>query len=339
MNTDMHINHVLKNEPFRPPMPPAEEEILSLWKERGKPLVSIVCATYQHKNFIRDALNSFLMQKTSFPFEIIVRDDASTDGTKEIVEEYAELYSNIIKPIFERENQYSKGVRPLRITMAAAKGEFIAFCEGDDYWCDDAKLEKQIGIMRSQSECVVTYHDAIHLSTATDAKPKFRLHDDGRKGFTSEQLLQYSYMPTLTLCFKNVIGNMPDEHSKVKNGDTFLISLLGQYGSAVYVPDIKPAMYREHDGGIWSGLADKDKRISSITTCYWLSMYYKRMSNKNMSDYYALSAMNHMLSEIKVNKLSFLKWFVIKYFHRVHAVYFAFKTKIRKFFVMLLGRA
>ena len=335
VSADVDLNLLSDTFVCKPPNPRSEKEIMSLWGDSyEQPLVSILCITYQHKDFIKDALNSFLMQETSFPFEIVVRDDASIDGTREIVDSYSKKYPNIIKAFLESENQFSKGVKPLASIILLAKGEYIAICDGDDYWCDDSKLEKQVRILSAQPECVVTYHDAIHLSTAGSKTPIFRLNDSGRRGYSRQQLLQYSYMPTQTLCFKNVIHKMPEESRNVKNADTFLISLLGQYGYAVYVPDIKPAMYREHEGGIWSGLSNEDKRISTITTCYWLSIYYRRQSNHSMSNYYAYSAMNHMLSEVKVNKLSFLKWFIVKYFHRSHAIYFALKTKCQSVIAM-----
>ncbi len=106
--------------------------------------VTVICATYNHENYIRDALEGFIMQKTSFPFRVIVHDDASTDKTPEIVLEYAREYPNVIIPILEKENQYCKGaVHFTELMLSYVEGKYIAFCEGDDYWTDPNKLQMQ----------------------------------------------------------------------------------------------------------------------------------------------------------------------------------------------------
>lgn len=108
-------------------------------------MVSIRCTVYNHEPYLRDCLEGFIMQKTNFRIEAIVHDDASTDGSATIIKEYAEKYPDIIKPIYEVENQYSKHNGSLeRIMNEACKGKYIAFCEGDDYWIDPLKLQKQV---------------------------------------------------------------------------------------------------------------------------------------------------------------------------------------------------
>lgn len=113
-------------------------------------MVSIMCITYNHEPYIRQCLEGFVMQKTNFRFEAIVHDDASTDGTAAIIREYAEKYPDIIKPIYETENQYSKHDGSLRRIMdEACKGKYIALCEGDDYWTDPQKLQIQVDFMEN----------------------------------------------------------------------------------------------------------------------------------------------------------------------------------------------
>lgn len=126
-----------------------QDEIMKNWpKEYERPIVSIRCLAYNHEMFIESALNSFLTQETFFPFEIIVHDDASTDKTADIIRKYEMEYPKIIKPILETENQYSKKDNSLgRIVDSACKGKFIAFCEGDDFWIDSFKLQKQVDIL------------------------------------------------------------------------------------------------------------------------------------------------------------------------------------------------
>ena len=110
-------------------------------------MVSICCITYNQEKFIRQALDGFLMQKTNFKYEIIIHDDASTDNTANIILEYEKKYPDIIKPIYQTENQYSKGKKPTLITYKAAQGKYIALCEGDDYWIDENKLQLQVDYM------------------------------------------------------------------------------------------------------------------------------------------------------------------------------------------------
>jgi glycosyltransferase involved in cell wall biosynthesis len=137
-----------------------EQEIMRNWKYMDPPLVSVCCITYNHEPYIRDAIEGFLMQETDFPFEVIIHDDASMDRTAEIVREYAEQYPQIIKPIFQTENQYSKGVGvSATYVWPRAQGEYIALCEGDDYWTSPGKLKKQVDFLENNKNFIACYHN------------------------------------------------------------------------------------------------------------------------------------------------------------------------------------
>lgn len=125
------------------------------------PLVSISCITYNHAPYIRECLNGFIMQKTNFPFEVLIHDDCSTDGTTEIIKEYVEKYPEIIKPLYEEENQYQQG-KPSGSAvwnLPRAKGKYVALCEGDDYWTDPLKLQKQVDFLESHPAYGMCYTD------------------------------------------------------------------------------------------------------------------------------------------------------------------------------------
>lgn len=123
-------------------------------------LVSIRCTTYNHAQYIRQCLDGFVMQKTNFRFEAIVHDDASTDGTDKIILEYAEKYPSIIIPVIEEENQYSKGNGSVtRIVESYMRGKYIAFCEGDDYWTDPYKLQKQVDFLEAHPDYGMCHTD------------------------------------------------------------------------------------------------------------------------------------------------------------------------------------
>ena len=126
---------------------------ITISKEEQPLMVTIRCLTYNHEPYIRQCLEGFVMQKTNFRFEAIVHDDASTDGTAAIIREYAEKYPDIIKPIYETENQYSKHDGSLRRIMDAhTHGKYVAMCEGDDYWIDPLKLQKQVDFLEEHEE-------------------------------------------------------------------------------------------------------------------------------------------------------------------------------------------
>ena len=122
--------------------------------------VSILCTSYNHVNFIKNALDSFVKQKTTFEFEVIIHDDASTDGTDKIIKEYENKYPNIIKPIYENRNMFSTGINIVNdIMLPKAKGKYIALCESDDYWCDMFKLQKQYDFMKKNLDCSLCVHN------------------------------------------------------------------------------------------------------------------------------------------------------------------------------------
>ena len=124
--------------------------------------VSIGCTVYNHEKYLRGALDGFIKQKTSFDYEVIVHDDASTDSSAEIIREYASKYPNIIKPIYQKENQYSKGILITNtFVIPAMQGEYLAHCEGDDYWTDENKLQKQVDFLDAHQEYCACMHNVM----------------------------------------------------------------------------------------------------------------------------------------------------------------------------------
>ena len=124
-------------------------------------VVSVLCITYNHEKYIAQAIEGFLSQKTSFPIEIIIHDDASTDRTADIIREYDARYPNRITAILQTENQFSRGIAASSILIEKARGKYIAFCEGDDYWTDPYKLETQVSILEAHPECAASTHNEV----------------------------------------------------------------------------------------------------------------------------------------------------------------------------------
>lgn len=135
-----------------------QEQVMQNWNSET-PLVSISCITYNHEPYIAQTLDGFLMQKTNFPFEVLIHDDASTDRTADIIREYEQNFPKIVKPIYQKENQYSQGKRAVSATwnFPRAQGKYIALCEGDDYWIDENKLQMQVDFLENNPEYGMCY--------------------------------------------------------------------------------------------------------------------------------------------------------------------------------------
>ena len=134
-------------------------------------MVSIRCLVFNHEPYLRQCLDGFVMQQTNFRFEAIVHDDVSTDGSVAIIREYAEKYPDIIKPVLETENQYSKGGGRLNMIVDKyIRGKYVAICEGDDYWTDPLKLQRQYDFMESHPDCSLCFHANNELYPSGEVK-------------------------------------------------------------------------------------------------------------------------------------------------------------------------
>lgn len=167
------------------------------------PLVTICCITYNHAAYIRECLNGFLMQETNFKFEVVIHDDASTDETQSIIKEYCEKYPNVFSPIFQHVNQYSRGIKSIIQTFCVPKfrGKYIAICEGDDYWTDPYKLQKQVDFLESHPDYGMCY---TKVKRFVPKNNKF-IDEWGGPNETMDKLLIENTIPTLTAVFHKAI--------------------------------------------------------------------------------------------------------------------------------------
>lgn len=256
---------------------PTQDEVMASWQgDLDKPVVSICCITYNHEDYIEEALSGFLTQKTDFPFEIVIHDDASTDRTADIVRDYEEKYPKLFKVIYQTSNQYSKGNRPATIVFRRCVGKYIAFCEGDDYWCDPSKLSKQVNFLEMNKDYSLTYHDAFVFSEK-GVVSKLQLPGKYRRDSSSLTLKRTRPISTLTACFRNIdsFRSFPLELMAAPVGDLTLWSLLGEVGKGKFMDDILPSAYRVHDGGIFSKKDKETKSVMMIKTYAALADYYK----------------------------------------------------------------
>lgn len=270
-----------------------------------QPLVSISCITYNHAPFLRKCLDSFLSQATSFPIEVVIHDDASTDGTQEIILDYCNKYPDVFFPLLQKENQYSKGVRGMmaKFNFPRCRGKYIALCEGDDYWTDAGKLQKQVEVLEKNPEVVLTGHDALIINQNGELLSNSKLPPEKKRNCSALELQKSFYVLTQSMCFRNLpfLKNMPPESFKSKMGDVFLISMLGQFGSFRYMPEIKPTAYRIHEKGIW-GMKNEEERIIMMHSAFvQLSNYYARVKDRRMELYHAGMVLENANKRLKLN--------------------------------------
>lgn len=216
-------------------------------------MVSICCTVYNHEKYIRQALDSFLAQKTNFKYEIIIHDDASTDNTANIIKEYENKYPNIIKPIYQTENQFSKGKKASLICYNHSKGKYIALCEGDDYWIDEQKLQYQVDYMEQNPECTFCFHNAIILYDKSKKKKKFITNELKYKKYRNKDnnymagdihLFGCGVAPTASFLFrKENVSKIPDWLEKCVCGDMPIKLIMTSFGYAHYI-DKEMSVYR-----------------------------------------------------------------------------------------------
>ena len=204
-------------------------------------LVSISCSTYNHEKYIVDAIEGFLMQKADFKFEILIHDDASTDKTAEIIREYEKKHPDLIKPIYQTESQYSKGIKVSNFNRKRAQGKYIAICEGDDYWIDSLKLQKQVDFMNNHPECSMCFHAAKILNVKNNAY--IGLIRPYNKTFVLSNKKLFigggGSTPTASILYKKELTNvLPDFYYSSPVGDHALALFLSSNGSIGYIDEV-----------------------------------------------------------------------------------------------------
>lgn len=221
------------------------------------PLLAIRCTTYNHESYIRDTLDGFVSQKTNFPFVAIVHDDASTDNTAAIIREYAEKYPDIIKPIFESENQYSKRNgslgRIMDVAVYATGAKYIAMCEGDDYWIDPLKLQKQVDFLESHPDYTMCTTNIDYKENNGYIHPSIWNSKTDTDLSIKEIILNGGlYIGTASVVFRrNIYKQIPESMKKLHVGDYPLQIYMASKGKVRNLCDIT-CVYRYMSEGSWT---------------------------------------------------------------------------------------
>lgn len=253
----------------------------------NKPLVSITCLAYNHEQYIAQTIESFLMQITNFPFEIVIHDDASTDNTAEIIRKYESENPEKIKFICQTENQYSKGIKPwVKYIIPACSGKYIAFCEGDDYWTDPYKLQKQVDFLEANEDFAICFHNAT-VHNEIDSNEYTMCSTDQKEVTTIEDLIQGNFIPSASVLFRSnkTIKELPDWFNTMPIGDWPLHILNAQYGKIKYINKIM-CVYRLHGNSAWSSkgwgfqMYSIQKVMNAVNTNF--DGKYKALTNKTI---------------------------------------------------------
>lgn len=271
--------------------------------------VSISCITYNHEKYISDAIESFLMQKTSFNFEILIYDDASTDGTADIIREYERKYPSVIKPIYQIENQYSKGKRVARFNFERAKGKYIADCEGDDYWTDPEKLQKQFDFMESHQDYSMCVHNAYIVNKDKEIKMCHNPTKRSRKFSTKEIIYGGGGLFVTSSMFARAeYKNLPAFYDNAPVGDYPYMIWLSLQGNIYYMNECMSA-YRVGLEGSWTNrevsTIDKKKshynQISNMLD--EINLYTQYKYNKVIEKTKKKNEFSLLLEEGKINEI------------------------------------
>jgi len=289
-----------------------------------EPKVTIWCPAYNHELFIQKCLDSFLFQKTNFPIEIIVHDDASTDRTSEIIKNYKNRYPNLFLTIFQKENQFSKDPSHLiKTCFKVARRKYIALCEGDDYWTDPYKLQKQVDFLEMNPDYSLTCHNVevvgnIHQTNYVKSVKDFYTAEDLASGEIS--------IPALSVVFRNYMFVEQHFFLNTPIADFPLLLLISQNGKIKYFPEVMGARC-VHEGGLWSS-ADKSAKLTALlTTVYFMIGNYNEEINNALIKYHLKLIANSIKEGNSIDLYPKEMIWIIE----IMSYYSRFKTVLRNF--------
>ncbi len=260
---------------------------------KTKPLLSVALITYNQEEFITECIEGMVNQQTDFPFEIVIGEDCSTDKTRAICLKYKEIYPDLIRLILPEKNLGMMG--NWINTINSCEGKYVAICEGDDYWIDNLKLQKQVDFLEQ-------HPDYSLCSTASQllaySEKEYQSIDIKKDTLTTEDVLEEDWgIMTATIVFRKDALEMPDWFSKVKNGDYSLQLLVSLNGKLKCLPDYT-SVYRKHVGGVSSSLT----AFNQATWIIYLLWEFNKQTNKKY-----LSEIKTKIKRVYKNQLHFAK--------------------------------
>jgi glycosyltransferase involved in cell wall biosynthesis len=266
-----------------------EQDIMDQWNsDVNFPLVSICCATFNHREYIEEAIKSFLSQKTNFPFEIIVHDDSSTDGTDLVIREYEKRFPNIINATYQKKNQYSLGKKPfIDLLLPKAKGKYIAICEGDDYWIDNKKLHKQFQMLENNTEISLCIHASKVINEIDQSIELLRPYINNCY-IDIKKIIENggNYFATSSMFMRRIyFENIPQYIYNAPLGDYPISIFLASMGNVYYINE-EMSIYRKFTNGSWTSRVLLDKKnhkeyvMKIVNMLFEIDAYYEYKYSK-----------------------------------------------------------
>jgi glycosyltransferase involved in cell wall biosynthesis len=271
--------------------------------------VSICMLTYNHEKFIAQTLDSFVNQQTNFEVEVIIGEDASTDNTKKICLDYSNRYANIL--VSSEEKNIGMMTNFVK-TLNRCSGDYVAICEGDDYWTDSLKLQKQVNFLQNNPEYVGCFHN---VSEMKDNKIiNHKKHNYIHNVFTQDDIINYNPIPALSIVFKNIFkGNYPLWFVDCKMGDWPLNILLSSHGKFKYI-DETMGVYRIHENGSYIKFS-KEKWFRDVTIPTFNTLQKntdgllsKKIFIRKIKDQVYLSKITRQFSQYCINIYTIFKY-------------------------------
>lgn len=251
-------------------------------------MVSINCITYNHEKFISKAIEGFLNQNTDFIYEILIHDDASTDRTAEIIKNYELKYPKIIKAIYQTENQYSKKDGTIdRIQGKRMQGKYVAICEGDDYWTDSRKLQKQIDYLENNPDCTLCFHNAEIIDENDQPSGKLMLDQSiESRSYTAGDLAVLGFIPTASKVYRrSAFANPPEWYFRSVVGDYPSQLIISSLGYAYYINEVM-SNYRHGSSG---SASDRYYKLSLDEKINYVKGFIEILDNFNKFSEYKYS--------------------------------------------------
>lgn len=262
--------------------------------------LNICCITYNHEKFIKETLDGFLKQKTNFAFNVLIIDDGSTDKTSEIIKSYEDAYPEIIKATYNPYNTCAE--KSFLNVLGQVRGKYVALCDGDDYWVDEYKLQKQVDFLENNVDYSVCFHPVLVTGDKNHGSDYVFPSEKDSSKFTLENLIEANFIQTNSVVYrwefgKNIKQFFPDD---ILPGDWYLHLLHADKGKIGFINEVM-AVYRKHDGGIWHGGIDAVvKKYGLLKSKFFnqLNTYFKnrfseslvKRENYMLKKYYSLNS-------------------------------------------------
>lgn len=263
------------------------------------PVVSVCCIAYNHEESFCDCIESILSQRTNFHVEIIIHDDASTDRTAQVISEYIERFPRIVRAIFQKENQWSKGIKPAWIAFNQCRGQYVAICDADDYWIDNSKLQKQKEILDFNKNVNLCFHSSLLNDFFSRSVSVMNFHYSKERIVNVGDVIKFDgdFMHTGSLFFrKSSLEIIPEEICRLAPVNDYLIQVFLSYPNGAYYINTPMSVYCKRGNGSWTDVVcrNNSKKIEFEKKFVFLLLEMK-MYLCNYSNYFGFMIAKHCL--------------------------------------------